>query len=48
MLQDVLSGRETEIEAICGAVVRSGREHGLPTPFNQTLLAMVKALQVVG
>lgn len=45
MLQDLSSGRETEIEAICGAVVRSGREHGRPTPLNEALLATIKKLQ---
>ncbi len=45
MLQDVQSRRETEIEAICGAVVRFGLELGVPTPTNQVLYDLVKALE---
>lgn len=45
MLQDVQRCTETEIEAICGAVVRFGREFGVPTPTNQVLYDLVKALE---
>jgi 2-dehydropantoate 2-reductase len=45
MLQDALRGVETEIEAICGAVVRKGEELGVPTPVNAALYRMVKALE---
>lgn len=45
MLQDVMAGRETEIESICGEVVRRGEEFGIPTPLNQQLLVMVKGIQ---
>jgi 2-dehydropantoate 2-reductase len=44
MLQDVQRGAPTEIEAICGAVVRAGEEAGVPTPVNATLLKLVKAI----
>jgi 2-dehydropantoate 2-reductase len=44
MLQDVQRGAPTEIEAICGAVVRAGEEAGVPTPVNATLLNLVKAI----
>lgn len=43
MYQDVLRGAPTEIDAICGAVVRAGRELNVPTPVNQTLWLLVKA-----
>jgi 2-dehydropantoate 2-reductase len=43
MLQDVLRGAPTEIDAINGAVVREGARHGVPTPANETLLRLVAA-----
>ncbi|MBC8331648.1 MAG: 2-dehydropantoate 2-reductase [Anaerolineae bacterium] len=44
MLQDVARGAPTEIDAICGAVVRAGEKFGIPTPVNHTLWLLVKAL----
>lgn len=41
MCQDIRRGRKTEIEAICGAVVRSGQRHGIATPLNSALLAQI-------
>ena len=43
MLVDVLAGRRTEIESLNGAVVALGNRHGVATPRNQTLLALVHA-----
>ena len=43
MLQDIEKGRETEIDAITGEVIRRGREHGIPTPVNDVLYGLVKA-----
>jgi len=45
MLGDVRRGVPTEIDAICGAVVRAGEMHGVATPVNRTLHALVKALE---
>ncbi len=45
MLQDVERRAATEIDAICGAVVRIGEEVGIGTPVNRTLYALVKALE---
>jgi len=45
MLQDVEAGRQTEIEVINGAIADAGREAGVPTPVNDTMVAMVTALQ---
>ena len=45
MLVDVLNRRKTEIDTINGAVVRLGRQHGVPTPVNATLVAAVKGLE---
>jgi 2-dehydropantoate 2-reductase len=44
MLQDVLRGSPTEIDAINGAVEREGRRLGVATPVNSTLAALVRAL----
>ena len=45
MLQDVEARRETEIDYLNGGVVRFGREHGVPTPVNEGILALVKGLE---
>jgi 2-dehydropantoate 2-reductase len=45
MLQDVEARRETEIDYLNGGVVRFGREHGVPTPLNEGILALVKGLE---
>ena len=42
MLQDVLRGAPTEIDVICGAVVKYGRLHNIPTPINEQLWTAVK------
>jgi 2-dehydropantoate 2-reductase len=42
MLQDVLSGRRTEIDAQCGALVRLGAEVNIPVPTQQTMVELVK------
>lgn len=45
MLQDVRRGAPTEIDAICGAVVRAARGVGLSAPVNETMWKLVSALQ---
>jgi len=44
MLQDVLRGAPTEIDAICGAIVRAGEAASVPTPVNRVMWELVKAL----
>lgn len=44
MLQDISRGAPTEIDAICGAVHRAGRDQGVSTPVNRTLTLLVKSL----
>jgi len=44
MLQDILRGAPTEIEAINGAIVRLGEQAGVPTPVNHALYRLVKGL----
>jgi 2-dehydropantoate 2-reductase len=48
MLQDVRRGAPTEIEAICGELVHSGAQTGVPTPINRTLLQLIRALVYQG
>lgn len=45
MLQDVERGRRTEIDAICGEIVERGLRHGIDTPVNLTLRALVKGIE---
>ncbi|HID08369.1 MAG TPA: ketopantoate reductase family protein [Armatimonadetes bacterium] len=42
MLQDLSAGKRTEIDALNGALMRIGEEHGIATPFNAVLTAWVK------
>jgi 2-dehydropantoate 2-reductase len=44
MLQDVQSSRETETDALQGAVVTRGRRHGIATPIHATLNALLRGL----
>ena len=44
MFQDIKRGAPTEIDAICGAVTRTGQQHNVPTPINQACWQLVKAL----
>ena len=44
MLQDVLRGVPTEIDAICGAVVETGQKHDIDTPMNWACWKLVKAI----
>jgi 2-dehydropantoate 2-reductase len=48
MLQDVLRGAPTEVEAINGAVVREARALGLQAPVNETLWRLVAATHAEG
>ncbi len=45
MLQDVDARRRTEIDFLNGGIARFGREHGVPTPLNDAVTALVKALE---
>jgi 2-dehydropantoate 2-reductase len=45
MLQDVEARRQTEIDFLNGGIVRFGHEHGVPTPLNEAVTALVKGLE---
>jgi len=42
---DILNERKTEIDFINGSVVRLGEKHGIPTPINQAMVALVKTIE---
>jgi 2-dehydropantoate 2-reductase len=44
MLFDRLRSQPLEHESITGAIVSRGRRHGIPTPANDTLLALLRGL----
>ena len=44
MLQDVEVRKRTEIDTINGAIVAAGRQHGVPTPYNQSVMWLVQSL----
>lgn len=48
MLQDVLRGSPTEVDAINGAVITSGELKGVATPYNRAAWLLVKALPHFG
>jgi 2-dehydropantoate 2-reductase len=47
MLQDVEAGRKTEVESFAGAVSEMGRRHGVPTPVNDLLGEMIRAMEAI-
>jgi 2-dehydropantoate 2-reductase len=44
MYFDRLAGRPLEVEALTGAIVAAGERHGIATPLNRALLAMLRAV----
>jgi len=48
MLQDMRRGAPTEIDAICGAVVRQAERLGLQAPHNRLLWHLVRAKAAKG
>jgi len=45
MLQDMEKGRLTEIDSLNGAISRYGRELNIPTPANDVLTKIIKAIE---
>lgn len=45
MLQDLEKGKVTEVQMINGYVSEVGRKHGIPTPFNDTVIKIVKKIE---
>ncbi|HKA53431.1 MAG TPA: ketopantoate reductase C-terminal domain-containing protein, partial [Candidatus Binatia bacterium] len=45
MLQDVLAGKQTEIEETVGYVMKEGRRLGVPVPYTEFAYRAVKAIE---
>jgi len=45
MAQDIEAGRETELEAMTGYVVRKAKELGVPVPVTETVYRMAKGVE---
>ncbi|HEU5297066.1 MAG TPA: 2-dehydropantoate 2-reductase [Burkholderiaceae bacterium] len=43
MANDLMQGRPTEIDALCGEVVRLARDHGIAAPVNERISELVRA-----
>ncbi|HWQ60949.1 MAG TPA: 2-dehydropantoate 2-reductase [Negativicutes bacterium] len=48
MLQDLEKGKRTEIDYINGVVSKRGREKGVPTPYNDKVVELVKEAEAKG
>ncbi len=46
MLQDLMAGRPTEIDQLCGTVGELAEIHGIAVPVNTTLHALVRAIEM--
>jgi len=44
-LFDSVQKRKTEIDFINGAIVKEGLKYGIPTPYNETVLRLVRVMQ---
>jgi 2-dehydropantoate 2-reductase len=47
MVQDVEAKRKTEVEMFAGKVMDLGRKHGIPTPVNETLFRLLRAIEAL-
>jgi 2-dehydropantoate 2-reductase len=45
MLQDLEKGRATEVPMINGYVSEVGKKHGIPTPFNDAVVEIVRGIE---
>jgi len=45
MLADRMAGRTMEIDARNGVIVRKGEKHGIPTPLNRMVVALLQAVE---
>lgn len=44
-LQDIQAGKKTEIDALCGAVIRMGKELGIAVPCNEMLYNVIRFME---
>ena len=45
MCQDIMKGKNTEIDFINGKIVELGRKHKISTPINETMICLIKFLE---
>lgn len=45
MLQDIRAGKQTEIDALNGAVMQLGQKHNLPIPYNIAIYRIIKFME---
>ena len=45
MWQDLHTGKQTEIDAINGAISELGKKHGILTPYNDMIVSLVKTFE---
>jgi len=45
MLQDVMAGRHTEVDALNGGIAKYGKDLGIPCPMNEAFTAIIKGLE---
>lgn len=45
MLEDIESGRKTEVDAFAGTVCELGEKYGVSTPVNRTLMNIIKVIE---
>ena len=43
--QDVMNKKTTEIETLNGAIVKYGKQLGIPTPYNECVAAFIQVIQ---
>ena len=45
MLQDAQAHRRTEVDALNGGIARFGARHGVPTPLNEAIVALIAGME---
>jgi len=45
MLQDAQAHRRTEVDALNGGIARFGARHGVPTPLNDAMVALISGME---
>jgi 2-dehydropantoate 2-reductase len=47
MLQDIEAGRKSELDIFAGMVIELGKEFDVPTPVNETLFSIIRAMETM-
>lgn len=45
MLQDIESGRKTEVEMFAGTIIKLGEKYNVPTPYNKIIKEMIEIIE---